>query len=229
MNQQIVYWANLTSYPRDLVTPVPLVADIAQSQNEHAQQNHVACPAIRSKHRNTFMTKIPHDFSINFYPSHLEMSAMGLSPRPGLYKDSYAFDLDFCRIFFCSEPQSMEVSPAFLHKTSYSQYGHAPSGAFDIGQWFRPSAPTFQLWSGETHFSAKEGEPHLYFNFPNEKKVVLQEFSMTNALYQAMNYCLQYKVHKPKQSLQTMYADFIQDGVRDKVLDEIKKNLINAS
>jgi hypothetical protein len=226
MEQKIVYWANLSTESSEIMKPTPLLADISKAQSENKGVNYISCPAIRNRHKNTFVTKIPYDFSIKFFDNRYEASSTNLSERKGLYSDSYAFNWNLNRIFFSSEPQMLEVSPAFLHKTSYSQFGHAPSGTFDIGQWFRDSSPTFQLWSGENSFSAKKDEAHLYFNFPNETKIILKEFSMTETLYEISNSCITYKNYKPGQTMDTMYKDFVKNGLKEKTLNEIKKNLL---
>ena len=150
-----------------------------------------------------------------------------ITPRQGLYANSYAFDWGVDSIFFSPTSQIMEVCPAFLHKTSYSQHGHAPSGEFDISKWFRPYTPTFQLWENETKFEAKKGEAHLYFNFPNEKRIELQEFSMSKRLLEIMKICVDYKKIKPKQPLSSSYLMFEQYGLQEETLKEIQANLFS--
>ena len=120
----------------------------------------------------------------------------------------------------------METSPAFLHQTSYTQYGHAPSGAFDIGKWFRPSAPTFQLWSAVNNFKASKGEAHLYFNFPSENNIQFKEFEMTDLLYKISSASVSHKQSIPKQNLQSLYARFGQSGFSKKIMTEIEANLL---
>lgn len=225
MKYQPIYWANLCQDLKVDFEPKSLLNDIAKSQAKYKIGNHVACPAIRSKHSNTYFTSIPYDLNVMFYENECLSSDFKVTERPGLYDSSYAFNWAIERIFFSPVPQLMEVSPAYLHKTSYSQFGHAPSGAFDIGEWFRPSSPTFQLWSGEKQFSAKKGEAHLYFNFPSKNKIVLQEFQMSEKLYEIMHTCLNYKITKPNQNLPSVYEMFTETGLKDKVLEEIQKNL----
>ena len=225
MNKTI-YWANLTKLQSSQLELKPLLADLAQSQANHKGGNFVACPAISSKHKNTFVSTIPYDLSVKFYDNKLFTSDTKVTKREGLYDNSYAFDWGLSRIFFSKEPQLMETSPAFLHKTSYYKYGHAPSGAFDISQWFRPSNPTFQLWSGETDFIAKAGEAHLYFNFPSEHKINFEQFAMSDRLNEIMFTCVNYKVGKPKQQLPSVYNMFVESGLREETLLEIKNNLI---
>jgi len=225
MGLNTIYWASFNQDTNMNLEPKSLIRDMAFSQSGHVGHNQVSCPAIRDKHTNTFFSTFPYNLEVNFEQG-LETNKGGLiEERIGLYKDSHAFDWHFKRIFFSSVPQVMETSPAFLHKTSYSKYGHAPSGAFDINRWFRPSAPSFQLWSGVKQFKASEGEAHLYFNFPSNEKVVLQEFKMTDTLYRISAANIMHKQHIPKENLNNLYERFTRSGLQKKVLSEIKANL----
>lgn len=222
---QTIYWSNLTKMSGIDLAPKHLLLDISQSQSNNKGENFVACPAIRSKHANTFVTHVPYDLNVKFLNDDVFSSDTKVAKRRGLYDNSYAFDWNIERIFFSPIKQIMEVSPAFLHKTSYTNYGHAPSANFDINQWFRPSSPTFQLWPNQDQFLAKKGEAHLYFNFPNSERIVLQEFSMNEKLYEIMEYCLSYKIVKPNTSLNNLYKDFKEKKLDSMVIEEIKKNL----
>jgi hypothetical protein len=226
MNQTI-YWANLSNLPDEDMQLKPLLADLANSQSNYPGMNHVACPATSSKHRNTFMSTIPYDMSARFVNNKLVTDDSLIKRRLSLYDDSNAFDWKINRIFFSATPQIMEVSPAFLHRTSYSQQGHAPSGAFDVGQWFRPASATFQLWSGQSEFKGIKGEAHLYFNFPSDNKVVLEQFHMTDKLVEVMDKCMNYKYADPKRRLPFLYDIFSSAGGREEVIKEISQNLYN--
>jgi hypothetical protein len=226
MNQTI-YWANLSDIPDQDMQLKPLLTDLSNSQSKHPGSNFVACPAISNKHRNTFMSTIPYDVSVRFVNNKIITDDKIITKRPGLYDNSNAFDWRVGRIFFSPTPQLMEVSPAFLHKTSYSQQAHAPSGAFDVGQWFRPSSPTFQLWPGETEFQGTKGEAHLYFNFPSENKIVLEQFHVTDRMVEIMNICVYYKFSNPRKRLPFVYDMFSSGGFKEEVLKEIQQNLYN--
>jgi hypothetical protein len=171
------------------------------------------------------MSTIPYDMSVRFVNNKLVTDDKLIRQRLGLYNNSYAFDWRINRIFFSPTPQMMEVSPAFLHRTSYSQQGHAPSGAFDVGQWFRPSSPTFQLWPDQSEFQGIKGEAHLYFNFPSENKIVLEQFHMTDKLFKIMDTCMNYKLHDPKKRLPFLYDVFSSGGFKEEALKEISQNL----
>lgn len=224
MNQTI-YWANLSNLPDEDMQLKPLLTNLANSQSDHTGFNFVACPAISGKHRNTFMSTIPYDVSARFINNKLVTDDSRITQRPGLYDNSYAFDWNIQRIFFSPTPQLMEVSPAFLHRTSYSQQAHAPSGAFDVGQWFRPSSPTFQLWSDQSEFQGIKDEAHLYFNFPSDNKIVLEQFHMTDKLNEIMETCVYYKFSNPRKRLSFIYDMFSSGGFKEEILKEISQNL----
>ena len=226
MKTQNVYWANISTNLNVDLEPKPLLLDISNSQSEHSGENWVSCPAIKNKHQNTFLTYIPYDINVKIEDNFFYSEDKGISQRPGLYKNSYAFDFNVQRIFFSDVPQIMEVTPAYLHQTSYSKYGHAPSGSFDIGKWFRPSFPTFQMWPNETEFFAKKNEAHLYFNFPSENKIVLKEFYFTDILKHVMEYNVNYKNIKPRQRLESNYDMFTNTKGKELVLSEILNNLL---
>ena len=61
---QVIYWANLSEFPSESMTPKPLLKDLADSQSEHKGGNWVACPAISTKHKNTFFTTFPRGVKV---------------------------------------------------------------------------------------------------------------------------------------------------------------------
>jgi hypothetical protein len=222
---QIIYWANLSDISDDSIKLSSLLQDLGRSQLENRGVNFVACPAITTKHKNTFISRIPYDLSVKFVNDKLITDDSRIIQRTGLYNNSYAFDWNIKKIFFSPTPQLMEVSPAFLHRTSYSDQGHAPSGAFDIGQWFRPSLPTFQLWSNQSEFQGIKDEPHLYYNFPSYNNIVLQQFKMTNRLNEIVDSCVNYKLYNPGKKLPILYNIFSSLGLHGEVMKEISQNL----
>ena len=227
MGTQTIYWAAFNQDPTpDSLKLKSLLRHIASNQSNYIGMNHVACPAIRSKHANTFYGVFPYDLQVTFNGQMITNQPDDVAQRDGLYENSFAFNWRYNRIFFSPVPQIMETSPAFLHQNSYSQYGHAPSGAFDIGRWFRPSAPSFQLWSGVTQFKALQGEAHLYFNFPNKEKIELRQFEMTDLLYDISSASVAHKEIVGKQNLQSLYNRFTRSGLNKKIMSEVQANLL---
>jgi hypothetical protein len=226
MGTQTIYWAAFNQDSTPELELKPLIRHIANTQKNHVGENHIACPAIRGKHSNTFYSVFPYNLEVSFANGLKTNWPNSIEQRTGLYDNSYAFNWHYSRIFFSPVPQMMETSPAFLHQTSYTQYGHAPSGAFDIGKWFRPSAPSFQLWSGINEFKALKDEAHLYFNFPSQNKIELKEFKMTDSLYDISRASVSFKEHVPKERLSSLYQRFTQSGFQKKIMGEIQTNLL---
>jgi hypothetical protein len=226
MGTQTIYWAAFNQNSTPDLELKSLVRHISTTQSNHIGSNQVACPAIRSKHTNTFYSTFPYDLEVMFKDKLITNKPEVIEQRTGLYENSYAFNWHYNRIFFSAVPQIMETSPAFLHRTTYSQYGHAPSGAFDIGKWFRPSAPTFQLWSGVNEFKVSKGEAHLYFNFPSKNTIEFKQFKMTDLLYEISSASVGHKQSIPKQNLQSLYTRFSQSGFQKKIMTEVEANLL---
>jgi|LakMenEpi03Aug12_release.lakeMendotaPanAssembly.Ray.scaffolds.fasta_scaffold314790_3 hypothetical protein len=225
---KIVYWGIYDDYAKTSLfdlEPKSLIKDFAKSQINSRDNNYVSCPAFREKYKNTFISYIPYDISVKFEGDIYYANRDEITPRLGLYNNSYAFDLNLLRIFYSEDSQIIESSPAFLHKTSYSSMGHQASGAFDIGRWVRPSAPTFQLWSGVTEFSALQGEPHMYFNFPNEKRIELKQFYVSDKIKELSQANMSFKYYLPKQNLNSLYSRFVKSNQKNIMIEEIKNNL----
>lgn len=229
MTKKIVYWGVFTDYAKNSLfdlEPKSLIKDLAESQKNFKDDNYVACPAIRDKHKNTFVSYLPYDIEFKYINGKYSTNRPNeIFVRQGLYENSHAFDFEIERIFYCEEPQLIETSPAFLHNTSYSNMGHGPSGAFDIGKWLRPSSPNFQLWSGVTEFKANAGEAHMYFNFPGNERIVLKKFYVSDNLKELAFGNISLKHYLPKENLNSLYTRFIKSNQKNMIINEIKKNL----
>jgi hypothetical protein len=224
-----IYWGIFNDFPTNSLLnmePKPLLKDLAESQKQYPGSNFVSCPSIANKFKNTFISHIPYDIDFFYLNGEYRTNRPNvIFPRTGLYENSHALDFNLQRIFFSATPQIMEVTPAFLHQTPYTQYGHAPSGSFDISKWFRPSSPTFQMWKNINSFSAKENDPHLYFNFPNENKIILKQFYVTDRLIEIALSNVNHKSLIPKQNLNSLYDRFIKSNQNKIILKEINENL----
>lgn len=230
MGSKIVYWGIYSNFAENSLLdfkPKPLLKYMADNQISIGN-NYLSCPAIREKHKNTFITTIPYDIEFEYIAENqYYRNSDAISIRDSIYDNAHAFDFNISRIFFCEKPQIMDVSPAYLHRISYSGMGHAPSGSFDISKWFRPSFPTFQMWPGVDKFTAKAGEPHLYFNFPSSEKIELVQFYMTDRLLEFSKAAIGHKIIAPNQKLENLYSKFAKSGQRNIILKEIKNNIIN--
>jgi hypothetical protein len=76
-------------------------------------------------------------------------------------------------------------------------------------------------------FQAKKGEAHLYFTFPNEKRIKLQEFKMSERLFEIVRLCTGYKFVKPNQPLLSNYGMFQESELQQETFKEIQANLLS--
>jgi hypothetical protein len=84
------------------------------------------------------------------------------------------------------------------------------------------------MWKESGTFSIEDGEPLFYVEFKTDRPIVLHRFSKSEKLlqYQLAN------MHSnllfgPFQTLSEKYEKFKQVGFKEKILTEIKKNLID--
>jgi hypothetical protein len=121
----------------------------------------------------------------------------------------------------------MQTTPPYFHQTSYSQLGHAPSGQFNIGKWFRPSSPNISTFPWITFFNARAGEPILYYHFLTEKRVTLKQFLLTENLINIIDASVNLKLKIPNQSLENLYERFKKSKIKNIIKKEILENIIN--
>ena len=229
----VVYWSPYTipsDVPKRLLwgqEPKQFLPDLRERQKDSLLDSHFMCPSVKQKHKNTFIADFTYDVNVYSYNDEIVTKSPFVSSRPGVYPNSFAFDVEgFNRVFFSEESLVMQTSPAYYHQTSYSNLGHVPSGQFDIGQWFRPSAPTIQCFSNVGKFEAKENEPLMYFNFLTDNKVELKPFMLTQTLYDISQACVSLKFKNRFLPLKEMYSTFTKSNLKKIIIKEIKANLL---
>lgn len=227
-----VYWAIFTepnkfaekallSYP-----PVNLIEDL---KDIYAKESGVfSCPAVFNKHKNTFVYRSPFDISVTtmggqgFYSSY-----DNVSQRSPMYKNGFSFDIDCQIIFYSFDDLEMQTSPPYFHQTSYSYFGHSPSGQFNISKWFRPSSPNISCFSGSTFFKLNKGEPIMYYYFLNNKKINLKQFVMTEKLFDIALASVNHKKFSLRQDLESLYKKFENAKFKKIIKEEILNNLLD--
>ena len=138
------------------------------------------------------------------------------------------FQLSLSCLFFADTPLDVFFTGPYFHQPQYMKYGVCIPGEFDIGQWFRPFNFEFQTWSDSGEFHLEENEPLFYADFKTERPIFFHRFSMTPELHKyKLASVTSIKLFGPFQTLADKYEKFKQVGYREKILTEIKKNLID--
>lgn len=233
MNNSItVYWGlyvdPLQFAERALITkePIRLLTDLKDIYNP---DSHIfLCPSVRNKHQNTFVYKLPFDVKVSTMNGTTFVSEHpNVTQRISMYKDAFAFDIDYQIIFFCFEDLEMQTSPAYFHQTSYSSLGHIPSGQFNIGKWYRPSAPNISMFPNMNIFKADRDEALVYYHFLTEKKVILKQFFVNDLLLHIGLNNVDHKKYVQNQSLKEIYARAKQGKINKVIQKEILNNLLD--
>jgi hypothetical protein len=244
-NTLTVYWAPYSNneLPYQLamldIVPKSFMSDIQSRKviNKKYPQNRLtggggyqACSAMHTAANNLFILKSPISAELTFDKNGtIDRSTKNnnwFTERESSFENSFCFDLECRYIFFSEEPVNMTFTPPYLHKPKCSEFGAIVPGQMDISSWFSRIPSVFQLWENENKFKINFNEPIAYLKFDTDKKVELKQFKLTNELFNQANACGNLKQVIQFQSMAKLYDRFKKAGMKDAILNEIKRNLI---
>jgi len=247
MNQKTpinVYWAPLVINEIDhsdwsFLYPKPdqLFSSLVKNKvSDSGNNNFFSCPATANKFKKTLVFNFPvdshyaYDFSNNNKILQLEnpngVAAQVL--RDAAIKQGPCIYINLSYVLFSDEPLDAFFTSPYFHKPGYTNYGTVVPGEFNIGKWFRPFNLELQMWSNKGEFTIEENEPTFYVEFKTDRPIELKRFSMNEKLFNYANSCVETtNMFGRGRSLLQRYAMFDKVGLREKVLTEINKNIIN--
>lgn len=195
-----------------------------------------SCPAINSKFKNTYVFSNEIDCSYEFdfelskpFIKPLTKNALSYSTQhsPSI-KDGPLINFSISYILFADQPLEMFCSAPYFHKAGYTKYGSIIPGKYDIGQWFRPYFFEVQMWNKKGEFHLESGEPLFYCSFDTDQEIVFKRFRLDSTLRGYSSGLISGNgLFGRGQTLLSRYSRFGRVGMREKVLTEIQKNLIN--
>jgi hypothetical protein len=203
----------------------------------NSNTNFLSCPAINSKFRNTyvFSNSLETRYSYDFEDNKKEAFAVGdgglnfaIKHVPSI-KAGPLFEISSAVILFADKPLNATFTAPFFHKPGYTNYGSPIPGEFDIGKWFRPYIFEIQMWNKKGEFVLKE-EPMFYVSFPSEEKIKMHRFNFSKTLFGYSKASVgTTNLFGKKQTLLSRYDRFKSVGMREKILTEINKNLVDEN
>lgn len=237
-DELVVYWANFGSLDRlqrtNLIAepPVRIMQTFHQeSGNLTDSASYKACSGAKNLFQNTFVLKSPFDVDAKIVGQHPNVMVQEpyqlVVMRNPTYMNAHSLEYDYRWIFFSEESVEMVQTPPYMHKTQASDYGVLTSGSYDISQWFRSIAPTYNLHQGIDEFKVQKDEPLFYVDFRTKKRVVLKQFELTPDLHSLAFAAAELKQFFPFESLETLYNRFTRSNRHKKVMQEIRKNLLD--
>jgi hypothetical protein len=145
--------------------------------------------------------------------------------RPPAILDMPTIEFQLRYIFFSEESLEAVITPPMFHPPKYTQYATAVPGQYDIGRWFRPFVFEVQAWKPTGSIVFEKDEPLFYASFNTDKKIILKRFEFTKKLGEYAKSCTTFYANEP--SLEKRYEVFDSANMREHILTEIKKNLLN--
>ena len=192
------------------------------------------CPAMSGNMKSTYFFESPFDmtYHYDFKDVHKGQSFFQgvriLSDRDDTLSIGPMIRLELQFFLFAEEPLETMFTPPYFHKPKHQNYGAVLPGVFDIGQWFRPYVTEFQMWNETGELVLEKGEPLFYMGFNTNKKIIFKRFEMTDKLHKSSkNIVATSSMFPTGTSLFERYKDFRNVGLREKILKEIKENVID--
>ena len=242
-NADIQDWTFLYPKPKTLFSSTRQHVSNKNNQVDMEKNSSIlACPAISAKFKKIAVFENPMSCSYTYdFSNFLENGDFSIENKtknyisykverqPTIdYGPSITFALSY--ILFSEESLDAYFTPPMFHPPKYMKNGSAIPGEFNIGKWFRPFNFEVQMWSQKGEFILEKNEPLFYVEFKTEKKVILKRFTMTQELYNASAACSEsYRLFGSDQTLEDKYDRFMNTDMRDRVLSEIKKNVVEES
>jgi hypothetical protein len=222
-------WSYL--YPK----PQTLFSNL-MSNRARANSSYFVCPAVSPKFKRTLIFNFPINTSYHFVNDEDGFNIKALTENyiyiEKIRDSSVNFGptllLGLHYIFFAEESLITTFSPPMFSKPKHTKHGAIVPGEFDIGQWFRPFNAEIQTWENSSELHFEENEPLFYVEFKTNRKIELKRFTMDKQLISLSSATVSSKnLLGQFRSLNQKYNDFKNIGMREKVLTQIKKNLID--
>jgi hypothetical protein len=224
-------WSMMYPKPKTLFSEL-----ISKRVNIGDKASIFSCPAVSNKFKktlvlnNTINCKYEFDITNNnniINPTTDEYIYASFKRIPAInYGPLIQFSLGY--LFFADQPLEIDVSAPTFHEPRYIKYGTVVPGGFDIGQWCRPVNFELQAWKNKGEIVLEDGEPLMYVNFKTDKKINLYRFNHSDATIKYVKSNITSQIlFGPGQSLLNRYKKFNNAGLREKILTEIKHNLID--
>ena len=238
-----VYWSPYTSLDVDALDwsflypkPKTLFSELIKERKDPKNtDSFLVCPAVGSKFKKTLVFNNALDSSYQFgrtddgfyIDSKSSQYINVINLRKEILSNKPTFEFSLSYLFFADNPIDVSFTSPYFHKPQYMKYGACIPGEFNIGTWFRPYNFEVQTWSDSGEFHIKEDEPLFYADFKTDRPILLHRFNLTKELkkYTTLN-TASINLFGPFQPLAEKYKKFKQVGYKEKIITEIKKNLI---
>lgn len=232
-----IYWSFITEYDENrdwdiLMFPLESVFNrLKKDLSKNQSNSYFKCPAMTSEMKNTFVVVNPIESRYKIENNQIKpISNSFMFPRmdrePTL-TNQMLFKIPLTLIFFSEEDSlPLKITAPYFEHAPHLQYGAVVTGSFDIAKWFRNINIEFQTWKDVKEFKLGFEEPITYLNFNTDKQVVLKRFTFTDRLNKLNASFTSSAGWEPRKPLSWRYMRFEKSKIKQVILQEIKKNLV---
>lgn len=242
-----VYWSSYSNV-FNFSEPKPVIDIMLKNRRDTKElddnRNILSCPASNDFFKNLFSINSVFPEKVLWPEGYLKQASEFRESKQGevfLKKHFNLFDFKIVRpssmdeyidveyltspIFFSDQPLVARFTAPNYPPITPSPGAILTSGQFDIGQWFRPFNLNYFIPINNTTFEIKYGDPLFYLQLLTDKKINFHKFKMTEEInkIKSENVIWGDKV----MSLTERYNFFNKGKSKDKLLEEINKNLVN--
>jgi hypothetical protein len=237
----IIYWSSAVPPSHGnwslLYPKIETLYDNLISKKVHGKddKNYLVCPAATADFKKIIMAKFPHDARYEYKYSNgiLEMNPTSKQyinfnlKRNATITTGPTVEFSMAYSFFCEEDVMASFMPPMFHPPKYTKYASVVPGSFNIGSWYRPYPLEMQFWNNEGEILFEENEPLFYVKIETDRPIILKRYVFTKELESLQIHCIKYyNKEYGQKGLIKRYNQFKLTGMRDLVMHEIKKNLV---
>ena len=230
-NEQEQDWSFL--YPK----PKTLFSNLVEKRDDiKSPDSYFSCPAVSNKTKKILVFNAPCDSSYRYKKINDEYIIEPISEnwinasfvRKQALKDMPTINFSLGYVLFADEDLSVYFTSPYFSEPKYTTYGLPVPGEFNIGSWYRTYNLELQVWNSSGEIHIKEGEPLFYAEFKTDRPINFHRnnYNQTLDKYQKAN-ILSKNIFGNFETLEKKYERFKQVGFKEKILTEIKKNLID--
>jgi len=242
-----IYWSPSAFLPEEsswtmlYSEPEPLLNQIIQKKNDNNKKNNMfSCPAYVSSMKNVFVTNnvmpskiiIPEYIKSNNLNYPLDIFDIAplkvkIDKEPSI-EGTVNIRYNMSWIFFAEEPVVARFTAPYFPPVSPAQNVILSTGEFDIGQWFRDFNLDYHIPHNVSELNFEADQPLFYTEFKTDKKIILKRFKMNKELANIAEECATSNIrYGGQKNLLQRYENAKKANLREQVLNEIKKNLID--
>ena len=231
----VVYWAYSNNESMRGKEPYSVlkkhVKDLAKDSPSESDGVYMKCPAFQSLLKNVYAVYSLFDFelSVDRANNHITSSLVEFEKTIEVRGENLTlFSISaFLNLF--TEEDGLEVSQisAFLEDNEFVRDTITIPGRLDISKWYRPIEQAVRFRKGVDKISVGLDDVVFYLDFNTEKKIKFVRYEMSERLEELASKCVRSKDEKRKvKKLSYYYGLFKRNNYKEKVLEEIKKNIL---